>query len=170
MKIKNWLLSGAFLFNRKLAIALWFGLSFIAIILEIWRYKINNYIIYKYVYIHTLQRVNLYLDYPSFYEDSNHYGPIFSVLIAPFAILPDNVGIFLWAMGNTAFLYYAITKLPILQKYQNVILILCSHELMTAASWLQINAFIAGCIILGFCFIQENKNSKALFFILLATL
>ena len=169
MKIKNWFLSGSFLFNRKLAIALWFGLSFIAVMLEIFRSVLNNYLIFKYVYVHTLQRVNLYLDYPALYEDSNHYGPIFGIVIAPFAILPDKVAVFLWVMANTTFLYCAIRKLPILEKYQNAILILCAHEMMTAASWLQINPLIAGCIIFGFCFIHENKNVWGLFFILLAT-
>lgn len=169
MKIKNWILSGAFLFNRKLAIVLWFGLSFTAVILEIIHKKINNYLIYKYVYIHTIERVNLFSDYPAQYGDSNHYGPIFSLVIAPFALLPDTIGVLLWVMGNTAFLYYAIRKLPLPEKYQNAILILCSHEMMTASSWVQVNAMIAGCIILGFYFINENKNSKALFFILLAT-
>ena len=169
MTIKNWFLSGTFLFNRKLAIGLWFGLSLLAVIMEILNSRLNNYLIYKYVYIHTLQQLNIYLDYPIFYEDSNHYGPVFSIVIAPFALLPDKIAVFFWVMANVTFLYYAIRKLPIVTKYQNAILILCSHELMTASSWLQINALIAGCIILGFCFINENKNSQGLFFILLAT-
>ena len=169
MKSKNWFLSGEFLFNRKLAISLWFGLSFIGVILEIIHTKINNYLIFKYVYYHTLEQANLYLDYPALYADSNHYGPVFSLLIAPFAILPDKIGVVFWVMANAAFLYFAISKLPIIEKYQNAILILCAHEQMTAAAWLQINPMIAGCIILGFCYINQNKNSQALFFILLAT-
>lgn len=169
MKIKNWILSGSFLFNRKLALVLWFGLSLIAILLEIFRTAFNNYYIYKFVYVHTLQHINLYLEYPSQYFDTNHYGPVFSLIIAPFAILPDKLGVFLWVMANTAILYYAIRKLPLLEKYQNAILILGAHEMMTAASWLQVNPLIAACIIFGFCFINENKNAWGLFFILLAT-
>jgi hypothetical protein len=169
IKIKNWFLSGSFLFNRRLAIGLWFGLSLFAILNEIARSELNNYLIYKYVFVHMQERVNIYLDYPSLYEDSNHYGPVFGLVIAPFAMLPDRVGVFLWVMMNTFLLYFAIRKLPIAEKYQNAILILGAHEMMTAAAWLQINPMIAACIIFGFCYINENKNSRALFFILLAT-
>lgn len=166
---RNWLLSGEFLFNRKLAIGLWFGLSLLAVIPEIIGHRINNYLIYKYVYFHTLEKVNLYLEYHAVHEDTNHYGPFFSLIIAPFTALPDWLGVFLWVMGGCAFLYYAIRKLPISAKYQNAILILSAHEMMTAASWLQVNPFIAGCIILGFAFINEGKEGRALFFILIAT-
>ncbi len=169
IKIKNWFLSGAFLFNRKLATGLWFGLSFFAVLSEIIRSELNNYLIFKYVYVHTMERINLYADYPALYEDSNHYGPVFSLVIAPFASMPDKLGVFFWVMLNTAALYFAIRKLPLQEKYQNAILILCAHEMMTAAAWLQINPLIAACIILGFCFINENKNGPALFFILLAS-
>ncbi|RYZ19106.1 MAG: DUF2029 domain-containing protein, partial [Chitinophagaceae bacterium] len=42
-------------------------------------------------------------------------------------------------------------------------------ELMNASSWLQINALVCACILLGFSYIHEAKEGRALFFILLAT-
>lgn len=168
-KTKNWFLSGEFLYNKTLAIVLWFGLSFVAIVLDFFQKMTNNYVIFKHVYIHTLQHVNLYLEYPKEYIDVNLYGPVFGLVMAPFAMLPDWLGIICWGMFNTAILYFAIRKLPIQEKWQNAILILSAHEMMNAASWLQSNPLIAACIIFGFVFIHEGKNVWALFFIMLAT-
>ncbi len=168
-KIKQWFSSGAFLFDKVLANVLWFGLSFIAILLDFLHNKINNYIIFKHVYIHSIQQINLYLEYPQQYADVNLYGPFFALVIAPFALLPNTIAIVLWEIFNTAILYIAIKKLPIASKWQNAILILCSHEMMNTASWLQSNALIAACIILGFDFINKRKEIWALFFIMLAT-
>ena len=168
-KTKRWILSGSFLFDKKLAILLWFGLSFIAVAMEVFHHSFNNYTIFKYVFIHTTQQVNLYLEYPAEYLDVNLYGPVFSVLIAPFAMLPDWLGAICWGLFNSVLLYFAIRKLPIRQKWQNAILILSAHEMMNAASWLQSNPLIAACILLGFAYIHTGKNSWALFFILLGT-
>jgi hypothetical protein len=168
--IKEWILSGKFLFNKKLAITLWFGLSIIAVLLDFVQYKINNYIIFKYSFLHVQQHVNLYLQYPQQYTDVFLYGPVFSVLIAPFAVLPDWLGITLWVLFNTSILYFAIRKLPIKEGWQNAIIILSSHEMMNASSWVQYNAFIGACIILGFAYILKGKEIWALFFIMFAAL
>lgn len=168
-KTKNWFLSGEFLYNKTWAIVLWFGLALIAVLLDLFHEKTNNYIIFKHVYIHTLQQVNLYLEYPQQYVDVNLYGPVFSMVMAPFTFLPDWLGIICWGMFNTGILYFAIRKLPIQGKWQNAIIILSAHEMMNAASWLQSNPLIAACIIFGFVFIHEGKNVWALFFIMLGT-
>lgn len=166
---KRWIASGEFLFDKTLAVVLWFGLSFIAVLQESLRDKINNYIIFKHVYIHTLQQTNLYLEYPMHHADVNLYGPIFSLVIAPFTFLPDHIGVIAWELFNVAILFFAIKQLPIIDKWKNAILILSAHEMMNAASWLQSNALIAACVILGFVFINKGKDYVALFFILLAT-
>ncbi len=168
---KKWILSGEFLYNRKLGNWLWFGLAFIAIILDYFHYHrpSNNYIIFKHVYVHMVQHVNLYLEYPQQYEDVNLYGPVFSVVMAPFAWLPDYIGETFWVMGNAAFLYFAIRKLPFSDKWKNAIIIFCAHEMMNAAGWFQSNPLIASCIILGWVYINEGKEKWALFFILIAT-
>ncbi|MDE3236165.1 MAG: DUF2029 domain-containing protein [Bacteroidota bacterium] len=166
---KNWFTSGKFLYNKKLAALLWFGLAFIAVVQDILNHKLNNYIIFKHVYIHSIQHVNLYLEYPHLYEDVNLYGPVFGLIIAPFALLPDWLGVILWVMFNTAMLFLAIRSLPIKEKYQTAIILLCSHEMMNAASWLQSNPLIAACIIFSFSFINKGKDIWGLFFIMLAT-
>lgn len=169
---KKIILTGAFLFNKQVAICLWFGLSIATIIQNLLdvEHRLNIYKIFKYAFVHSQQQVNLYALYPQQYADVFLYGPTFSVLIAPFALLPDWLGAALWVLFNVTILYIAIRKLPIKEAYQNAILILCSHEMMNASSWLQFNAVIAACIILGFAYIHKGKEHIALLFIVFATI
>lgn len=169
-KIKQWIFSGKFLYNHTLALVLWFGLPVYDIIHSLCRHpKINNFIIYKSVFYHFAEQKNLYAFYPSEYSDVNLYGPIFSIVIAPFALLPIYTGYVLWCLFNVWILYFAIRKLPIQKNWQTAILILSCNEMMNNTAWCQINPFIAALIILGFSYANNGKNGWALFFILLAT-
>ena len=167
-KFLTWIGSGKFLKSTGLAIALWFGLSLIAVMLDVQGTKLNNFIIFKQVYLHTVQQVNLYIEYPHQYTDVNLYGPFFSIIMAPFSILPDKAGAILWVLLNVGILYYAIRNLPIAKPAQNTVLILSSHEMMTASSWLQSNGLTAACIILTFTSLQKGKEGYAAFYLLLA--
>lgn len=153
-----------------LALLLWFGLSVIVAIKEIMVHNMNNYTIFKHVYVHVIHQQPLYIPYPDIYFDVNMYGPLFSYLIAPFAWLPDQVGAFLWVVANAAFLYAAIRQLPMTRVQQNLILLFSSHELMAASSYFQFNPSIAACIILSFALILRGKEFWAAFFIVAGTL
>lgn len=165
----HWITSGRFLYNRRLALILWFGLSLLAVLLTNYWHNENNYIIFKQVYWHAIQHQNLYAEYSKEYEDVNLYGPLFSIVIAPFALLPNLLGSTLWVMCNTLILYIAISKLPVSKNIQTAIILLSSVEMMNNASWLQSNALIAACIILAYVYTRSGKEAWALFFILLAT-
>lgn len=155
--------------DTKVAIVLWFGLSLTSVIIQaIGHDRFNNFVIFRYVFFHTLQQTNLYLEYPQTYADVNLYGPFFSIVIAPFAVLPKTWGAIAWVLFNTGILYVAIRKLPIQKTGQNLILIFSSVEMLNASSWVQSNALIAACIIFGFSFIWEGKDKWGLFFILIA--
>jgi hypothetical protein len=91
--------------KMQLSAVLWFSLAVIAVLAELRRGSINNYLIFKNVYWHTLHERNLYAFYPNEYLDLNHYGPLFSLMIFPFAILPDWLGIILWAVLNAWVLF-----------------------------------------------------------------
>ena len=58
--------------------------------------KYNNYKIFEGVYWHAIEGLTLYGDHYPEYYDSNHYGILFSLIIAPFALLPEWLGIILW--------------------------------------------------------------------------
>ena len=167
---KHWLLSGDFLYNRRLAILLWFGLPVISIIRTLVKDNhINNFIIFRSVFYHSIHNLNLYNEYPLEYADVNLYGPIFSVVIAPFALLPVQFGFILWSLFNAWILYFAIRKLPIQKQWQNAVLIFSCNEMLNNTAWSQINPFILALLLLGFVYAEKGKNVWALFFILLAT-
>lgn len=130
---------------------------------------INNYLIFKYTYINTVIQQNLYLQYPENYQDSNHYGIFFSVLIAPFALMPDWLGISLWNAANACIFIYAIYKLPFSDAKKAVFAILCLQEFITAALSLQFNIALAGLLMLSAVYIFENKEVKSVTSLLIGT-
>ncbi|GAC1437840.1 MAG: glycosyltransferase family 87 protein [Sediminibacterium sp.] len=157
------------LYNRNFAFFLWFGLALLGSILEVLRGAPNNYLIFKGVFYHTIHQQNLFLEYPAEYMDVNHYGPTFSLIIAPFTLFPDKVAAVLWVLFNAVVLFVAINKLPFQKKWRTMIILLASLEMMVAAEWLQSNPFVCACILFGFIFINKGKDAWALFFIMLAT-
>ena len=150
----------------------WFLVPFVAVLLEISRGDsyINNYLIYKNVFWHTLHQQNLYSFYPAEYLDKNHYGPLFSIIIAPFALLPNFIGATLWAMLNVWILLYAVHKLPVSNWGKNIILLISLIETLTAVQNLQFNPMLCSWIILTYVFIKEDKLGLAAMLIIAGTL
>jgi hypothetical protein len=142
-------------------IALWFGLSLFAVIKSVvlgHSHIHNNYFVYKYNFLHVINQQNLYASYSENYFDLNHYGPVFALVIAPFAMLPDSAGVVLWVMFNSWILLKAIQLLPIKQEQYLLILLLCAHELMTSAANVQSNPLIAALIVLSYVFIKKEQD------------
>ena len=167
---KQWILSGDFLYNGRLAILLWFGLPIFSIVRTLLvDNRINNFLIFRGVFYHAVSNLNLYNAYPQEYGDVNLYGPIFSIIIAPFALLPVKLGFIFWSLFNAWILYFAIRKLPIQKQWQNAVLIFSCNEMLNNTAWSQINPFILALLILGFVYVEKGKNGWALLFILLAT-
>ncbi len=137
---------------------IWFGLSLAIILKDLLRDKFpNNFLIFKYNFLHLIHQQNLYLPYPE-YNDLNHYGPTFGLLFAPFALLPNIVGVIVWATFNLWILYKAVQLLPINNFPKLMILLICSHELMTASASVQSNPLIAALIIFSYCLIKKEKD------------
>jgi hypothetical protein len=89
-------------FNKKVPLVciIWFALALIAALCEVWRSTINNYLIFEHVFWHSINQKNLYTAYPGEYDDTNHYGPFFSFMIAPFAVLPNWLGCIIMVHGK----------------------------------------------------------------------
>src|SRR5450755_850966 len=96
--------------NRKIVIAIWFGFAVYGALQTGAVSKSSNYVIYKYAYVHALHDSNLYAFYPKDCADVNLYGPLFSLVIAPFTCLPDKAGAFLWVMASALFLLFAMIQ------------------------------------------------------------
>ncbi|WP_288460980.1 glycosyltransferase family 87 protein [uncultured Chryseobacterium sp.] len=122
---------------------------------------INNYLIFKNVFVNTFEQKNLYLQYPERYLDANHYGIFFSILIAPFALIPDWLGISLWNVANAAIFLFAIYKLPFSDAKKALFALLCLQEYITAAVSLQFNIALVGLLMLSAIFIYEKKEVQS---------
>ena len=124
-------------------------------------YAYNNYLIFKNVLFNTLKQRNLYLHYPEDYMDVNHYGIFFSALIAPFAVMPDLVGVILWNVANVLIFLYAARQLPFSKAYQSFFLWLCLQEFITASLHQQFNVALTGLIILSATCIYQKKETQS---------
>ncbi|MEO5648928.1 MAG: glycosyltransferase family 87 protein [Ginsengibacter sp.] len=146
---------------------IWFLLAIISVVLKIklGHDKIGNYLIFENVFWNTVHQTNLYFVNPASNLGSYLYGPLFSIVIAPFAIFSINMGAFFWGLANAAFLFFAIRKLPVSYKNQNIILLFSAVEMMTSVQNMQINCLIAGLIIFAFIFVQKEKDFWATLFI-----
>jgi Glycosyltransferase family 87 len=148
---------------------LWFLLPAI-ISFNKWRLgSVNNYGIYKGVFTHLLAQKNLYNLYPSDYWDSNHYGPLFSLIIMPFTYLPDGIGIPLWVCLQAFILYKALTLLPIKPVYQWILLAICIIDLITASASTQINPSVVAMIIFSWYFVKKDQVIWATLFVMIGT-
>lgn len=156
--------------NKRFIFSLFIFLAVAAACKEYLNGSYNNYLIFKYVFEHTLAEVNLYDQYPAEYIDSNHYGPVFSLIIAPFALLPDFAGMLLWNIANAVVLCIGIYSLPLSDKNRALIGLICSHEALTALLSFQFNVALTGMLLLCFSWIIRQQEIKAALMIVLGTL
>lgn len=156
-----------FLRDQRTLLILWMALPVISALAKITSH--NNYLIFRGVFWHTLQGTPLYIEYPSEYFDTNFYGPFFALVIAPFALMPEWLGMLFWLIVMTLTLYIAVRKLPVRDGIQIAILWFCAHELLTALFMQQFNVVIASGILLTYICIERGHNFWAAFFIMLGT-
>jgi hypothetical protein len=150
-------------------------LLWIAVSIFCWQYKYfhnryNNYSIFAGVYHHTLVQTNLYRDYPAEYFDTNHYGPVFSLVVAPFAMLPTGFGFFLWNLMNAAVLIWAVKLLPLAKNRKILVLLFCAIEFANTQHSIQFNPVIAAFLILSFYFVEKKREEWSTFFIVIGAL
>ncbi len=163
------------LFDKRFILTLWFGLSFFAVAKDIITHPENkltthnNYIIYKHNFLNLIHEQCLFGPEPQYYFDLNHYGPVFGLVIAPFAILPNQIGVILWVMFLTFILYYAVSKLPLNNSQKLVILLLNINSMMGSSGNVQVNPLIAALVIFSFIFIRNKQDFWAALMIILGT-
>lgn len=157
------------LLNPKYIFGVYLIISVVTAISKYMRgdYAINNYLIFKNVFFNTIHQKNLFIHYPDLYFDLNHYGVFFSALIAPFAMMPDWLGISLWNIGNTFIFIYGIYKLPFSDSKKAIFGLLCLQEYITAALSLQFNVALTGLLLLSAVYIYERKEVKSVTAILI---
>lgn len=162
-------LSKPFFHDKRTIFGLWLLLSVIAMILKLNRSD-NNFLIFRGVFWHTIQQLPLYEAYPAEYFDTNHYGPLFSLVIAPYAFVPIPLGLLLWLIVLSLVLFVAISRSGFTHSQQLFIFWFCSHTLLTSLFMQQFNIAIAAIVIASFFLIEKEHDFWTAFLIVLGTL
>jgi len=165
-----WQRAKSILTDERVMLGLWALIGILSAVTKLSVQRHNNYLIYKGVFWHVWQQLPLFSPYPEEYGDVNHYGPFFSLIMAPFAVLPDWAGLILWNTCLALFLYWAIRQMN-LSRYQHVFMLwFCAHELLTALFMQQFNVAIAAIILLSYAFVCKEKDIWATLMIAIGTL
>lgn len=128
----------------------------------------NNYLIFKNSFLHFWNQENLYIHHPTEYFDLYKYSPTFALLMAPFAKLPDIVGLPLWNLINALPVILAILLLSRLDDLkQTKFLWLIAIELLTSVQNEQSNGLMVGFIALAFIAMEKQNLLWATLFIVL---
>lgn len=160
--------SHPFFSDRRTLLGLWLLLPVAAALVKLTKHH-NNFLIFRGVFRHTLQQTSLYAPYPDEYFDTNHYGPFFSLIIAPFTALPEWFGLLAWLVALSMLLYVAIRQLPVRDGVQTATLWFCAHELLTALLMAQFNIATVAGIVLTFVCLQRERDFWAAFWLMLGT-
>ncbi|MBC7653287.1 MAG: DUF2029 domain-containing protein [Oligoflexus sp.] len=157
-------------FSKNFVVGLYILIAIITGFKQYYRESFNNYKIFKYTYYHTINQQPLYENYPQQYDDSNHYGPVFGLIVAPFALLPDYLGTILWNIANALLLIFGIYSLPLSIVKRSVLGLLCAHEALGAMLSYQFNVGLTGLILFSFSYLLKNEVGKSAIAIALGTL
>jgi len=156
--------------NPKTVFGLWLILGIVSAVTKMSPHRCNNFYIFKGVFWHTWQQTSLFAEYPEEYFDVNHYGPLFSLIIAPFALLPHWAGMVLWCAGLALLGWWAVRKSTLTWSQQVFVYWFCAHELLSALFMQQFNVAIAAILLLCFYFVEREKDHWATLMILIGTL
>jgi hypothetical protein len=162
------LLAKPFFRDFRTLAGLWLLLGVLAAVMKM--HSHNNFLVFRGSFWHAWQGLPLYVEYPQEYWDINHYGPLFSLLIAPFAVVPEWLGLLMWCVALSLGLYVAVRRSLLTSGQQLFVLWFCAHELLTALYMQQFNIAIAAIIVGAFFLIEKERDATAAFFIVLGTL
>lgn len=132
--------------------------------------KMNVFRIYRQVFYHLTDLKSLYAYYPEEYADHNLYGPVFGIVIAPFALLPKFWGLLSWLLALGTTLYVTILKLPLRKGAKIFIYWYVSNEVLGAMFMGQFNIVIAAVVAGAYAALRGNKTCLAAFLIMLGTM
>jgi hypothetical protein len=165
----NLLLSKPFFHDYRTIFVMWVVMCLILAITKSYNSD-GNYRIFIGVWNHTIAELPLFDHYPEEYDDMNHYGPFFALVIAPFAWMTRYAGMFFWMLFLSMFLYVSVRKSDFTKYQQLFIFWFCSHELLNALFLQQYNVAITAGILLTFTMIERKQDFWAAFFIMLGTM
>ena len=154
--------------RKRTLMGLWLLMVIVSVVIHL--HHFNNFLIYKFTFWHAEQGRSLFENYGD-HGDVNHYGPIFSLIIAPFAVIPSIwVAVFLWHLALAWFLWWAIQNSTLPKKNLVFMIWFTAHEMLNALGMSQFNVATVAMIVLTYSAIHRNKEVWAAFWIVLGTL
>lgn len=119
-----------------------------------------DYSIFYHSFWHAWQQMPLYIVYP---EDDNYflYGPLFTVLMAPLAVLPYQLGRLAWMLLVTFVPYWSIRKTSFSIRQQVFILWFIAAEAYLCILDSESNSLILACLIFSYYLIGKEKDQWA---------
>ncbi len=122
----------------------------------------ENYVIFKNSFPHFLTGLNPYAAFPTEQWDLYKYSPAFALFMAPFAAVPDWLGLPAWNLLNALVLLAAILKLPVLTDNQRSFMAwFVLLELITSMQNSQSNGLTAGLMLWTFIALERGKTWQA---------
>jgi len=155
--------------SNRFVLFLWVLITLIFVIDSWATHRYNNYLIFENTFRNLLQQKSLYAWYPAYHEDANHYGPIFSVLIAPFALMHNWIGLLFWNLFNCFLLFKAVQTLPLTEDEKVIIGYIAIPCLIESMLNQQFNAGAAALMILSYTKINKGRGIWSALYIVLGT-
>ncbi|MCD0489107.1 DUF2029 domain-containing protein [Pedobacter sp. MC2016-14] len=147
---------GKFYEDNRFIFLIWICVTLIFVVDSWITNRLNNYLIFENTFRNLLHQQSFYAAYPQYHEDVNHYGPVFSLIVAPFAALPNWIGLLLWNLFNCVFLFKAVQTLPVSDKEKMIFGYIALPCLIESMLNQQFNAAAGALIILNYT--QLNKS------------
>lgn len=117
----------------------------------------NNFDIFSASFNHLIQHKPLYVLYPGLYHDLFKYNPTFSLLMAPFAMLPRSAGVLLWNLSNMLLPVIALKQIKLPQFERNFIVLFMLVEMITSLQNAQSNGLMLGIMLMAFATVENKK-------------
>lgn len=155
--------------DNRFVLFVWVLITLIFVIDSWATHRYNNYLIFENTFRNLLNQRSLYAQYPAYHDDANHYGPVFSVLIMPFAIFHNWVGLLLWNLFNCFLLFKAIQTLSLTEDQKVVVGYIAIPCLIESMLNQQFNAGAGALMILSYTLLNKNKGMWSALCIVLGT-
>jgi hypothetical protein len=121
----------------------------------------NNFVIFSRSFEHLLNGRDLYTAYPGEYYDLFKYSPSFAFFMGAFYYLTPLIGLLLFNFLNIGVFIFAVKRLRFSEISLKYFFLYVLLEALISISSSQTNLLMAGLIIWGFVFLEEEKPGLA---------
>ena len=155
---------GRFFLNRRNLFVIGFVLTFVLTLLEVAHGKQHNFFTFQQSTIDFWSGESPYGKPYDFL-----YGPLFSILFAPFAYMGSTVGPFVWNLMNFTLFFYAIFSVPRITEVQKCKTYLYTALILaTTQMSIQFNPVVAYLFLFAFSLLERGKPYPAILLILVS--